>query len=70
MDKQTMMRPYALAIVSVLLTAASASPLMARTLAPETVIAKKLTKAECLEKPGYVWIEETKRCVKDNRGSH
>lgn len=34
------------------------------------IIEKRLTRAECLKKPGYVWIEETKRCVKDHRGSY
>ena len=34
------------------------------------IIEKRLTRADCLKKPGYVWIEETKRCVKDHRGSY
>lgn len=34
------------------------------------IIYKKLTKAACLKKPGYIWIEQSKRCVKDTRGSH
>ena len=33
------------------------------------VLEKRITKAQCLKKPGYVWIEETKRCVKVSRGS-
>lgn len=36
----------------------------------DSVIYKKLTKAECKKKPGYVWIEASKRCVKANRGSY
>lgn len=35
-----------------------------------TIIERRLTKAECLKKPGYIWIEQTGRCVKDHRGSH
>lgn len=34
------------------------------------LISKQETKAECLEKSGYIWIEESKRCVKISRGSH
>ena len=50
----------ALTILSVPL--ASAKPL--------DVVEKQLTKAECLKKPGYVWIESSKRCVKQQRGSY
>jgi len=34
-----------------------------------TVIYKRLTKAQCLKKRGYVWIADGKRCVKASRGS-
>ena len=37
---------------------------------PQETIEKQLTKAECLKKPGYVWIESSKRCVKQPRGSY
>lgn len=35
-----------------------------------SLIEKRLTKAQCLKKPGYIWIESSKRCVKDTRGSY
>ena len=33
------------------------------------VLEKKLTKAECLKKDGYIWDSSKKKCVKDTRGS-
>lgn len=31
---------------------------------------KKITKAQCLKKTGYVWIEAEKICIRPSRGSH
>ena len=60
----------ALALVAVTLaTAQGISPAKAEGINRE-LIYKKLTKAECLKKPGYIWIEASGRCVRDTRGSH
>lgn len=34
------------------------------------IIERKLTRAECKKKKGYIWSEKKGRCVKDTRGSH
>lgn len=34
------------------------------------VYGKKLTKAQCLKKEGYIWSSSQKKCVKDTRGSY
>ncbi len=44
--------------------------LVAGPMEQQETVAKRLTKAQCLRKPGYIWIEQTKRCVRDTRGSH
>lgn len=59
--------------VPLLAVAALISPLITQANAAgvnESIISKKLTKAECLKKPGYIWIASSGRCVKDTRGSH
>lgn len=33
------------------------------------VYGKKLTKAQCQAKDGYIWSSSKKKCVKDTRGS-
>jgi len=38
-------------------------------LGDNAIVYKKLTKAQCLKKRGYVWIADGKRCVKASRGS-
>lgn len=69
-------KPFAVHLAAIALfttLTALASPLPTNAHAEghsDTVISKKITKAACLKKPGYIWIEQSRRCVKDTRGSH
>lgn len=33
------------------------------------ILEKKLTRAQCLKRDGYIWDSSRKKCVKDTRGS-
>ncbi len=37
---------------------------------PSDIIYKRLTRSQCLKKKGYLWDSQSKRCVKDKRGSY
>jgi len=41
----------------------------AATPSQSVILEKKLTKAQCLKKDGYIWDSSSKKCVKDSRGS-
>ena len=60
------------AAAPILLTALTAMMISVSTAPAKTpqLLNNKITKAQCLKKPGYVWIESSKRCVKQPRGSY
>lgn len=50
---------------------ASASTIDIYSATSQSIIyGKKITKAQCLKKDGYVWISSEKKCVKPSRGSN
>lgn len=39
------------------------------TSSQSVILEKKLTRAQCLKRDGYIWDSSRKKCVKDTRGS-
>lgn len=63
-----------LTLVLALMGSANAASLsdkeISASVSPLSMVEKQTAKAKCLAKPGYIWIESTKRCVKQSRGSY